>query len=172
MQNERLPTIEDLADQVAQDFGEPCVPLADAFVHSFLNGRYHEEECDWLEFLGGVTREQLVSLYLPICQVAIAADPRCREGKDLETLMRCYRALTHWQHQPLEVADLSPSLVAVRSLIARIASNNINWMDALNHFMILECGVLQQLGESSHNLQSEYESIGYEIADKQGGRRG
>jgi hypothetical protein len=139
-----------------KNFNEEHFSEAEAFVDAFSNGDFHEEEFSWGAVSDCLSRDQVVSLFLPVCHGLIRGSVDHREGESLEAIMRLYTNLIKWQQNHLkEPADILSSLDEVRPYVLSLASEG-GWVEAKYFFQMLDYGVRRRMGLLTHPLDSAY----------------
>jgi len=157
MRNEILPTPPELVQMAKQNWNEEFSSEAECFVNAFSNGEYHEEDFDWGGIGDALTKDQLVSLFLPVCHALIRGSVDHREGASLDAIMQLYSQLIKWQKNHLkEPADILVSLDTVRPYVLALVADTPAWSEAKYFYQTLDYGIRRRMGLATHPLDSAY----------------
>lgn len=156
MRNETLPTTKELLRIAKENCNEDSLSESECFVDAFSNGEFHEEEFSWAGVSDCLTRNQIVSLFLPVCHGLIRGSVDHREGDSLDAIMLLYTNLVKWQQNHLnEPADILSSLDEVRPFVLSLASEG-GWVEAKYFFQMLDYGIRRRMGLATHTLDFTY----------------
>ena len=156
MRNETLPTTKELLRIAKKNFNNDSLSEAESFVDAFSNGEFHEEEFSWGALSDCLSRDQLVSLFLPVCHGLIRGSSDHLEGVSLNAIMRLYSSLVKWQQNLLkEPSEILSSLDEVRHFVLSLVSEE-GWVEAKYFFQMLDYGVRRRMGLVTNTLDFTY----------------